>query len=134
MMGRTGGSQVTAARGYHRRIVVSAVGYVVVLSLAVLWLNDNPESGWRVPVALVPLLPIGYGLWSILRYFRASDELLKRIQLESLAFAFTGTAMLLFTYGFLEMAGFEPLSAWWVWTVMGTLWGVGSIVAARRYR
>jgi hypothetical protein len=120
-------------KGYHRRTVLGVAAYVVVLAAAVAWLNANEESAWRVPVALLPLLPMVYGLWNIMLHFRGSDELHQRIQLESLAFGFAGTAMALFTYGFLEMVGFPRVSVWWVWTAMGSFWVIGTFLSRRRY-
>jgi hypothetical protein len=101
---------------------------------AITWLNRHPESPWRLPVALLPVLPIVFGLWSMRRYFREADELQKRIQLEGFAFGFAGAAMVTLTYGFLEIAGFPRLTAWWYWTAMGACWMVGSLVARRSYR
>ena len=121
-------------KAYRRRTTFGVAAYVVVLGLVVWWLNGHPESAWRVPVALLPLVPMAYGLWNIQLHFRESDELQQRIQLEALAFGFAGTAMSLFAYGFLEMVGFPRLSVWWVWTVMGAFWIVGSFLAGARYR
>jgi hypothetical protein len=73
-------------------------------------------------------------LWAFVRLFRRVDELHRRMQVEALAFAFGGTALCVISYGFLETAGFEPVSAWWVWVVMALLWFVGLRLARWRYR
>lgn len=121
-------------RRYTGRLLGGFAAYAAILIPAILWLNRHPESAWRVPVALLPVLPVVFVLWSMRRYFREADELQKRIQLEGFAFGFAGVAMAMLTYGFLEMAGFPRLSAWWYWTAMGACWMVGSIVASRSYR
>ena len=44
--------------------------------------------------------------------------------LESIAIGAAVTAALSLTYGFLESAGFPKLSMFWVWPVMGLVWGL----------
>ena len=125
----------SSQRAVHRRYVWrSALGfgsYVVILVPVLWWLNTRPDTLWRVPVALLPVLPIVYGLWSMRKYFREADEMVKRIQLEGFSIGFAGAAMTTLTYGFLEIAGFPRLSAWWYWSAMGFFWIVGSQLARR---
>jgi len=53
---------------------------------------------------------------------------------ESLMFAFGATAIITFSYGFLQRtAGAPELSYFWVWPVMGSAWLLGSVIAQRRY-
>ncbi|MEX3630073.1 MAG: hypothetical protein VB138_11965 [Burkholderia sp.] len=85
----------------------------------------------RILVSLLPILP-GLGIyWAIVRRL---DELQRRIELESLLIAFGGTALLTFSYGFLENVGFPSLSLFVVWPVMGVLWVLSSVCVSRRYR
>ena len=51
--------------------------------------------------------------------------------LEGLAVAAAVTAGLTLTYGFLESAGFPKLSMFWVWGVMGPVWGAHACSALR---
>lgn len=37
------------------------------------------------PVALLPVLPIAYGIWAYTSFLRGIDELQRRIQLDGLA-------------------------------------------------
>jgi hypothetical protein len=62
-------------------------------------------------------------VWAIARHFRRMDEFVRMRSLESLAVAAAITAGLSLTYGFLESAGFPKLSMFWVWGVMGLVWG-----------
>jgi hypothetical protein len=62
------------------------------------------------------------------------DELQRKIQLEAVVFGFCGTALLTFSYGFLENAGFPHLNWIWIFPLMAALWGLGQAIAARRYR
>ena len=44
-----------------------------------------------------------------------------------------GTALLTFTYGFLETTGFPKLSMFFVWPLMGAFWVIGCVLGLRRY-
>lgn len=130
--------ETPAHRRLHRRYVLefsaAMLVHFAVVTAAGRWLRTHAESGWRVPVALAPVVPFLLAGWAFLRLFRRVDELHRRMQVEALAFAFGGTALCVITYGFLETAGFPLVSVWWVWVVMALLWFVGLRLAARRYR
>ena len=89
---------------------------------------------WRDVIALSPMLPAAAMAWVILRELRRMDELQRRIQLEALGFSFAGTAVLTFSYGFLEGLGFPRLSMFTVWPLLAALWIVGLVLARRRYQ
>ncbi|HEY8973312.1 MAG TPA: hypothetical protein VIN75_03785 [Burkholderiaceae bacterium] len=89
---------------------------------------------WRDLVALSPMLPAAATAWVILRELRRMDELQRRIQLEALGFSFAGTAILTFSYGFLEGLGYPKLSMFTVWPILAVLWVVGLVLARRRYQ
>jgi hypothetical protein len=108
--------------------------YMLLLTGSLLWLQHAaPPAPWRDLIALAPMLAGGGVCWAILRHFRRVDELVRRIQFEALAFAFGGTALLTFSYGFLEGLGYPRLSMFAVWPVMAVLWCVGGLIARRRY-
>ena len=89
---------------------------------------------WRDLVALSPMLPAAATAWVVLRELRRMDELQRRIQLEALGFSFAGTAILTFSYGFLEGLGYPKLSMFTVWPILAALWIVGLVLARRRYQ
>jgi hypothetical protein len=125
----------TATRTYRREFTLAFVAYALVLVVSVELLKANPTAGWwRIPLALAPMLPATGCLLAFVRYFHRLDELQRRIQLEAFAFAFGGTALLTFSYGFLEGVGSPHLDWRWVWTLMGALWLLGHVRATRRYR
>lgn len=101
-----------------------------------LWLLRHGVEGevMRIAVSLSPMLP-GIGVcWAILRQLRRMDELQQRLQLEALAIAFAGTALITFSYGFLENAGLPQLSMFAVWPLMAALWVAGILIGTLRYR
>ncbi|SDV49160.1 hypothetical protein [Chitinasiproducens palmae] len=121
---------------YRREMTIAMVAYVVCLAISVtLLLSSAVDSQLaRVAVALLPMVP-GIGVcWVVVRRMRRIDELQRRIELESLSIAFAGTALVTFSYGFLENVGFPRLSLFVVWPLMGALWIVASVLCSRRYR
>jgi hypothetical protein len=119
---------------YQRAIRGAAAGYVVTLLLAITYVRNWPDSAWRYPVMLVPVIPAVYGLVAIMRSVRAMDELQRRVHLEGVAFAFATTVVVTLSWGLLERAGAPKLPSVWVATIMIGLWGIGNRIAARRYR
>jgi hypothetical protein len=124
----------TPGRTYLKEFAAAMLAYFVVLPASIVVIQHHAHVWWRFPVALAPLIPLLLLLRAIVRSFRRLDELQRRIQLDALAFAFAGSALLTFTYGLLENVGFPRLSYGYVWSVMGALWGIGTAVAKRRYR
>lgn len=110
--------------------------YAGVLAASILLLRNVTGTSGPVAtvVALLPMLPASAVCWVVLRQLRRMDELDRRIQLEALAFAFAATAVVSFSYGFLETVGYPRLPMFTVWPVMATLWLVGLRLASRRYR
>ena len=96
--------------------------------------NVKIGAPWRDVVALSPMLAALAMAWVILRELRRMDELQMRIQLEALGFSFAGTAILTFSYGFLEGLGYPRLSMFTVWPILAGLWLVGLVLARRRYQ
>ena len=122
----------TPGRTYLKEFAAAMLAYFVVLPASIVVIQHHAHVWWRFPVA--PLIPLLLLLRAIVGFFRRLDELQRRIQLDALAFAFAGSALLTFTYGLLENVGFPRLSYGYVWSVMGVLWGIGTAVAKRRYR
>ena len=108
--------------------------YLIVLVGSVKLLKVFGETGWRYPLALAPMLPAAGSVYAFIRFYRGVDELEQRMHLEGLAFAFGASALTTFAYGFLEGAGFPHLNWTFVWPVMGMFWGMGNLLARRRYR
>jgi len=97
----------------------------------------HPPLPLRVAMVVVPvLLSLGY-VSCVVGMFRRVDELQRRIQLESLGFAFPATAILVMTVDLLEQAKVLPAMHWaWGMLVgaMCLLWCAGYAFASRRYK
>jgi len=114
---------------------VSMVAYMVSLVVSLMMISGGVVSGiWATVVSLAPILPaLGVAI-AVMRQLRASDELQQRVQLEALSLAFAGTALITFSYGFLENVGYPKLSMFFVWPLMAVLWIIGGILSNRRFR
>lgn len=121
-------------RKYGIEFAAAMVAYAVVLVVSITLLNRYPSGAWRIPVALAPMIPASFIPFIVVRQLGRMDELQRRIQLEALGFAFAGTAVLTFAYGFLQNVGFAAASWFFVWPIMAVLWLMGLAWSTRRYR
>lgn len=94
----------------------------------------EPTGALKLAINLAPMLGAFAAAWAILRGLWRMDEMQRRIQFDAIAISFLGTALITFGWGFAEGAGLPHLRAFAVWPIMGTLWGIGSLIAIRRYR
>ena len=123
------------SKQYLKELTTTLVAYGVMLFGSITLLTHvDVARPWRDLVALSPMLPAAAMAWVILRELRRMDELQRRIQLEALGFSFAGTAILTFSYGFLEGLGYPKLSMFIVWPILATLWILGLVLARRRYQ
>lgn len=108
--------------------------YASAVTISTLLLANIQDGALRIASALIPVLPMIAMASLVIRHIRHLDELARKVHLEGLAVGFVGTALITFSYGFLETAGFPRLSMFMVWGLMASLWAVGSLFAWRRYR
>lgn len=118
------------------RPVMGLVAYVAVLTGSIVLLVQQQDSAlvMRALIALAPMIPAIYLGWAVVCNIRQLDEMHLRIQLETLAFAFAASALLTFSYGFLENVGAPHLSWFLVWPIMGAMWMLGFWISKRRYQ
>ena len=128
-------NQNQAMRRYIIEFIIAMSAYVVVLVVSVSLLDRLPaDARGRVAIALAPAIPVLFVLLAIMRLLISSDELQQRIQLLAISFAAGATALLTFSYGFLERIGFPHLSPIWIFPLMTTLWGLSLSYFSRRYQ
>ena len=124
----------SAARAYTIQFISAMVAYVILLIISIYVLQANPTAPWRGAVAVLPAVPTVLALLIFIRFLGQMDELQRRIQFDAVAFAAGATAILTFTWGLLENAGFPHISLIWVLPLMAALWGIATGVSAARYR
>lgn len=113
----------------------STLAYVAALAITNACLMAGIFHGiGRHAIALLPMLPACAICWAIIRQLGRLDELQRRLQFEALAMSFAATALLTFSYGFLEGLGYPKLSMFVVWPIMCAFWIIGVAVGNWRYR
>lgn len=124
-----------AKKRHQWQVLGGMTVYVVVLFICGRYLKLNPPQGLKLLLALLPTLPVIWVMWSVIRYLGQTDELQRRVHLESLAIAAGVTAFLTLTYGFLEaFAGLPHIEAWWTFVVIDLVWAGTGCVLWRRYK
>jgi hypothetical protein len=119
---------------YSRRFIAAIVAYAILLLASIPMMRIVEPLWGRALLAVLPVIPVIYGLAAIVGAVRALDEFQQRVQLEAAVFSLAGTALITFTYGFLENAGFPQVSLIWVLPLIALLWGIGGAIAGRKYR
>lgn len=123
-----------ANRTYMRQMIV-AMGFYVVLVIVSVWLIGRMEETiWRIPIALLPVIPAAFALRAFIRYLNSIDEFMQKMQLNAIAITAGATGMITFAYGFLENAGLPRLSWTFIFPLMIAIWGIALTAIERRYR
>jgi len=125
---------MTRTRPFLVQFAVAMTAYVVAVIISGVLLASLTEGPLRTFCALIPIVPMIVVAITVVRQVRQLDELARTIHLEGLAIAFVGTALITFSYGFLETAGFPRLSMFFVWPLLASLWALGTCIGWRRYR
>lgn len=123
-----------ASKTYLIKFGSAMAAYTILLPISIALIQRMPNSAWRIPVSLLPMIPVVFALMAILQFYEKMDELQKQIHLSAFAFASLTTGMLTFSYGLLENVGFPHLPFIWILPLMILLWGIGAGVAAKRYQ
>ena len=125
---------LNAMPAHRKRFWFWILVYMATVLVFSLTFNANAVPQWLVvPLALVPMIPATLAGLASIDGFRAGDDLQRKIQSEGILFSFFITAIVTFSYGFLEAyAHFPKISMFFVWPVLAIGWCVGAAVAARR--
>jgi len=129
-----GASARRVVRAYRWQMAAALGSYALLLHLTRDAVHANPHAPWRFAAALLPLLAFGAGAWLLIRFVQRADELVRRVQVEALAFTCIATAILAEGYGLLEDAGAPHLVWSWVWVAIVAFYIVGCTVSYRRYQ
>jgi hypothetical protein len=124
-------------RRYYREFAPPMIAYALVMFA---WkpLLRSLELPWlRVAIALLPSLLVFLAIRAIGRYVRDSDELQRRIELESVGLAAGMVSTVYMTAGFLQSAKMLAIGAatamLWVFPALCLFYGIARIAIARRY-
>ena len=124
-------------RRYQRHITVAMGAYVLVM---LVWkrLLDAVDATWlKVFVALFPAALVCWVMHAFVQYVRDSDEMQRRIELESGAIAALLVSAVYLGAGFLQSARLIDVAAGpaliFVFPAMCLLYGVTKVFVSRRY-
>lgn len=117
-----------------RPLLVPLVLYLGILALSLNWIEAHPESAWRYPAALAPMLPGIWMAWGILRATRKLDELSRKILLDGMAVSFCFTLVLTLSLGLLGMAGLDQPNAVYISLFMVVMLLVGKLLVTGKYQ
>ncbi len=117
-----------------RPVLVPLILYIGLLTFSISWLESHPESDWRYPIALLPMLPAVWIAIGLIRAIRRLDELARMVLYEGLAIAALLTFLLSAGLGLLEIAGFPPINAIYIALFMVVAWLAGKLLVTRRYQ
>jgi hypothetical protein len=116
-----------------RPLLFPLVLYISLLGFSLNWVESRPDSPWRFVIALTPMVP---GIWiaiSVVRAIQQLDEMERLILLEGIAVSFMGTLILVLSLGFLQIAGFPPVSGVYIGFFMVVIWLMAKLAIHRRY-
>ena len=88
----------------------------------------------RWAIAIGPIVLGVPALLAYLRFLRTADELVRKIQLDGLAFGFCAGVFFGIGYRLLERVGAPEIDSAMTVAVMSIAWALGQYLASRRYR
>ncbi len=125
----------SARRTYFWQFSLSMIAYVIAIIVSRNYLEaHHPANPARTLVAASPIIPVIFLFLAIVRYVLATDELMRRMIVNSLALAGGATVLLAVTYGLIEGEGFPFISAWWTYGVFMTSWIIAGYFVRRHYQ
>jgi len=117
-----------------RPLLIPLVFYLGLLAWSLNWLQAHPDSSWRYPVALAPMLPGVFIAFGIVRAIRKLDELAQKILVEGMVVSFVFTLVLTLSLGLLGMADFPQPNAAYISLFMVVVWLIGKLFITGKYR
>ncbi len=123
-----------ATKRYYKEFGGAMAAYSLIVPVSVWLLKSHEHTVLGYCIAFLPIIPSAFAMWAFLRFFRAMDELQRRIQFEGLAFSFLATCLLTLAWGFLQNAGLPHADVVWIAPLLMALWGIGTCIAKRRYQ
>lgn len=132
-----GGMPKALVRRYMREFIPAMAAYIAVMLVWKKLLGWVEAPALRVLVALLPALLVVWIMRAFVRYVRDSDELQRRIELESGAAAALVLSAGYMALGFLQTAELidipSKVAMLWVFPALCFSYGIAKLFIARRY-
>jgi hypothetical protein len=117
---------------YSKRMIIGMVAYILGIDLA----NHlyAPNSLWRYLLVLLPILPIIYICFTIIRSVADADEMWRKIYMEAMAFSGIATGFTCVSYPFLHNVGAPIVPLECGFFLMWIYYFIGLFFSWRRYK
>lgn len=116
-----------------RPLLIPLALYLALLPVIAFFLQTYPDSAWRYPVTLAPVIPGVFIAVGMVNAIRKLDELSRKIIYESMGIAFAATLFAALALGLLEMAGLPHVSSLYLTGFMIAALIVAKLIISRRY-
>ena len=117
---------------YTKRMLLGMVVYILGIDL----LNHIPMTAapYKYLLVLLPILPIIYICFTIIRYITELDEMWRKIITEAWAFSAIATGFSCFSYIFVRESGGQEIPLDYAFYVMWVYYFIGFFFSWRRYK
>lgn len=119
------------SKRYMREFVPAMLGYVIVLAVVVMLVDQDSASPWNVVWMLTPIIPAVFGVKAVYGWISRADEYQQRIQLESMAVGFAVAMLTALTMGFLLVDVSLRFGGYLVFTLGMSTWAVTAAAKSR---
>jgi hypothetical protein len=117
---------------YLLRLTVGLMAYALGLfALNCFYTQQSPHRYWLI---LLPILPLLYVAWVIIRCVSDVDEMWRKIQTEAMAFSGVATGFTCFSYLFLRDMGAREFHGEWAFYIAWIYYWIGLFFSWRRYK
>lgn len=124
-------------RKHTQSLIATLVWFSAYFGARLLLKMDGYSQPERVAISLIPIPFFLWFVWVFVKRLHDTDELERKIQLESLAIAFPMAILMLMTLGLLQKAIALPQDEWgytMVWWYLPMFYTLGYAIASYRYR
>jgi hypothetical protein len=117
---------------YTKRMLLGMVAYI--LGIDLLHHISMPPAPYKYLLVLLPILPVIYICFTIIRYITELDEMWRKIYMEAMAFSGIATGFTCVSYPFLQDIGAPKLPLEWGFNLMWIYYFIGFFFSVRRYK
>src|SRR5262245_18985432 len=122
------------SKPYLLRKTIGFIAYACGLGVLIYFSDRYPHSPYRYWLLPLPVLPMIYLIFTVLRQLSQLDEMWRKIITESLAFSAIATAWTCCSFFFVRVVGLPTFAAQWVFLMLIAYYLIGLFFSWRRYR
>jgi len=128
-------SKSMGIRKYYVELGSSMLAYIGTLMYVVGTRPDGAEErNVHRLIEVLPIIPLIFVFWVIIRQFRRCDEYYQRIHAEAFSLGAMVWALIIMVWAFAENAGAPPLQIMFIAPGLIAAWGLCLPIIIRRYK